>query len=475
MATQQDVEMVQAPFLAASKQDEADPDLVPSDGKVPMTIVTGYLGAGKSTLLDYILTEQHGRRIAVIMNEFGDTTDIESKAISVQTDEDLVEEWLELNNGCLCCSVRDTGLQAILNLMEKKGRFDQIVLETTGLADPAPIIQAFWNEPALALDVSLDAVVGVVDAAGIEKQLRDPRDDGAYNEAQRQVANADVILLNKVDLVSPADLDRIEGLLRTVNSTALIHRTTRSSIDLSLILDLNIYAAPSAPIRPETLAPFSQSTANATSCADCPPGGDSHDHASHSHAAPSSSSPHANDISSVTIPLPIVDDVRSGYFHELVSTLIWEGTLPLLPSSSSTSAPSAAPISRSGTSTPTGPLSSLSLSSSSDEPPIATTLNPLDLLRSKGFLRTADGRSWILQGVREIYDVAEVPPAVVEAGEEVKPKLVLIGRGLGDGEEVRRRFLYGLERGRRKAAGEVVTVDEEESSEGEEEETDEEE
>ena len=142
-----------------------------------MTIVTGYLGSGKSTLLDYILKEQHGRRIAVIMNEFGDTSDIEceagtvrskglrlekhadrrlfplesAKAISVQTDDALVEEWLELNNGCLCCSVRDTGLNAILALMEKKGRFDQIVLETTGLADPAPIIQAFWNEPALNL------------------------------------------------------------------------------------------------------------------------------------------------------------------------------------------------------------------------------------------------------------------------------------------------------------------------------------
>jgi G3E family GTPase len=142
-----------------------------------MTIVTGYLGSGKSTLLDYILKTQHGRRIAVIMNEFGDTSDIESvtnnnkKAISIQEEEEapLVEEWLELNNGCLCCSVRDLGLNAIIQLMEKKGRFDQIVLETTGLADPSPIIQAFWNEPALNLDVALDAVVAVVDAAGIEK------------------------------------------------------------------------------------------------------------------------------------------------------------------------------------------------------------------------------------------------------------------------------------------------------------------
>jgi len=148
------------------------PELVEEIKKVPMTIVTGYLGSGKSTLLDYILKTQHGRRIAVIMNEFGDTSDIEctlsiplspsevelmrrrrrtAKAISVATEDALVEEWLELNNGCLCCSVRDTGLNAIISLMEEKGRFDQIVLETTGLADPAPIIRAFWNEPALNL------------------------------------------------------------------------------------------------------------------------------------------------------------------------------------------------------------------------------------------------------------------------------------------------------------------------------------
>lgn len=154
--------------------DDEIPELTDELKKVPLTIITGYLGSGKSTLLDHILTAQHGRRIAVIMNEFGDTSDIESgslrftkvsfpacshlfarplsgKSISVATDDALVEDWLELGNGCLCCSVRDTGLTAIIALMEKKGRFDQIVLETTGLADPAPIVQAFWNEPALML------------------------------------------------------------------------------------------------------------------------------------------------------------------------------------------------------------------------------------------------------------------------------------------------------------------------------------
>ncbi|BGP05458.1 hypothetical protein JCM10049v2_001264 [Rhodotorula toruloides] len=395
--------------LSVSDDLEMDevPQLVEPLAKVPLTVLTGYLGAGKSTLLDYILKEQHGRRIAVIMNEFGDTTDIESKAISVQSDEAMVEEWLELNNGCLCCSVRDTGLLAIINLMEKKGRFDQIMLETTGLADPAPIIESFWNEPALNLEVGLDAVVAVVDAAGIEKQLREPRPDGSYNEAQRQVATADVILLNKVDLVQPEDLDRIEAALRSINSTALIHRTTRSSIDLSLILDLNIYASPSIPIRPETLAPFAQPDDKAEECAGCKLDGSAH---SHTHPTTSSSA-HMNDISSLTIPLPVLPSVENGSaFYRVVSRLIWDSQLP-------------------------------SASTSSAEDSLT-----LDLLRTKGFLRTLDGQSYILQGVRDIFDISPVPPATVAKEErEVKPKLVLIGRGIKGREgEITRRFEEGL-------------------------------
>ncbi|GAA5975932.1 hypothetical protein JCM21900_004670 [Sporobolomyces salmonicolor] len=411
------------PLAVPDDSDDEVPELVEEHRKVPMTIVTGYLGSGKSTLLDYILRTQHGRRIAVIMNEFGDTSDIESKAISVQTDDALVEEWLELNNGCLCCSVRDTGLSAIISLMEKKGRFDQIVLETTGLADPAPIIQAFWNEPALNLDVALDAVVAVVDAAGIEKQLRDPRPDGSYNEAQRQVATADVILLNKVDLVTLSDVSRIESTLHSINSTAVIHRTTRSTLDLSLLLDLNMYATPDAPIHQRTLAPFAQPdpSSSCDRCADDP----SH---SHSHPKPDSpratSSPHANDISSVTIPLPVLRAVETGVFHHLVSALIWDGHLPRLSASSCASAPS----------TPCPEAEA-----EAREP-------QLDLLRAKAFLRTTDGRSFILQGVRDVFDVAEVPDASANIS-DVQPKLVLIGRGLGDPDTVRKRFLGALQRG----------------------------
>ncbi|BGP37292.1 hypothetical protein JCM10449v2_001197 [Rhodotorula kratochvilovae] len=411
--------------------DEEVPQLIETSTKVPMTIVTGYLGSGKSTLLDYILKEQHGRRIAVIMNEFGDTTDIESKAISVQSDDALVEEWLELNNGCLCCSVRDTGLTAILNLMERKGRFDQIVLETTGLADPAPIIQAFWNEPALNLDVSLDAVVSVVDAAGIEKQILDPRPDGSYNEAQRQIATADVILLNKVDLVSSADLERVEALLRTVNSTALIHRTTRSAIDLSLLLDLNIYASPSAPFRPETLAPFSQpETSSPSSCDGCATGAP-HDHA-HPHPPAVASSPHANDITSLTIPLPpTLPSVQgaSSSLYALLSSLLWEGSLP--------GSPAAGPGEK----------------------------DAFDLLRTKGFVRLDSGEEFVLQGVRDIFDFSPVPPGARGEAREVSPKVVLIGRGLGDAENVRGRFLNALDEGVRREREALAKEEEEEEEE----------
>ncbi|GAA6061715.1 hypothetical protein JCM10212_004947 [Sporobolomyces blumeae] len=432
----------------APDSDDEPPELVEESKKVPMTIVTGYLGSGKSTLLDYILKTQHGRRIAVIMNEFGDTSDIEAKSISVQTDDALVEEWLELNNGCLCCSVRDTGLNAILSLMEHKGRFDQIVLETTGLADPAPIIQAFWNEPALNLDVALDAVVAVVDAAGIEKQLRDPRPDGSYNEAQRQVATADVILLNKVDLVPSNDLGRIESALRAINSTAIIHRTTRSTLDLSFVLDLNVYGNPDAPIRPDTLAAFSQPALVSPPSDERRPCGACDDD-THNHSTPStdkqtiSSSPHANDITSVTIPLPVLDSVHHGPFHSIVSRLVWDFELP-------PAGLAASPVAAASSSS-----NDLSAEPSERRP-------DFDLLRAKGFLRTTEGFSYVLQAVRDVFDIVRVPSPTgssdddrgvtnVGAGggerREIEPKLVLIGRGFGDGRLVKERILGALAAG----------------------------
>lgn len=148
----------------SDSEEEAMPELVPAGiTKVPITIITGFLGSGKTTLLNYVLTEQHGKKIAVIMNEFGEGDSIE-KSMSVGQGGELFEEWLELRNGCLCCSVKDNGVKAIENLMTKKGKFDYVLLETTGLADPGPIASIFWLDEELCSDIYLDGIITVVDA-----------------------------------------------------------------------------------------------------------------------------------------------------------------------------------------------------------------------------------------------------------------------------------------------------------------------
>uniref|UniRef100_A0A8I6GGE7 Zn regulated GTPase metalloprotein activator 1A n=1 Tax=Rattus norvegicus TaxID=10116 RepID=A0A8I6GGE7_RAT len=193
--------------------------------KIPVTIVTGYLGAGKTTLLNYILTEQHNRKIAVILNEFGEGNAVE-KSLAVSQGGELYEEWLELRNGCLCCSVKDNGLKAIENLMQKKGKFDYILLETTGLADPGAVASMFWVDAELGSDIYLDGIITVVDSKYGLKHLTEEKPDGLVNEATRQVALADMILINKTDLVSEEELNKLRTTIRT---------------HLSNILDLHAY------------------------------------------------------------------------------------------------------------------------------------------------------------------------------------------------------------------------------------------
>jgi len=192
---------------------------------VPATVLTGFLGAGKTTLLNHLLTQDHGYRCAIIINEYGE----------VSIDNQLVvgadEEVLELNNGCLCCRVRGDLVKSVQSLVQKGKRFDYLLVETTGLADPSPIAHTFMM-PDLADHVKLDGIVTVVDARHVESVL------DSTPEAQPQVAFADVILLNKTDLVEPADLERVEHRLRHMNNLAKIHRTERSSIDIGKILGL---------------------------------------------------------------------------------------------------------------------------------------------------------------------------------------------------------------------------------------------
>uniref|UniRef100_A0A2K5EAR7 CobW C-terminal domain-containing protein n=1 Tax=Aotus nancymaae TaxID=37293 RepID=A0A2K5EAR7_AOTNA len=201
--------MLQAVGAVDEEEDPAEedcPELVPIEtkqseeeeksglgAKIPVTIITGYLGAGKTTLLNYILTEQHSKRVAVILNEFGEGSALE-KSLAVSQGGELYEEWLELRNGCLCCSVKDNGLKAIENLMQKKGKFDYILLETTGLADPGAVASMFWVDAELGSDIYLDGIITIVDSKYGLKHLTEEKPDGFINEATRSINGLGQIL-----------------------------------------------------------------------------------------------------------------------------------------------------------------------------------------------------------------------------------------------------------------------------------------
>jgi len=226
----------------------------PVSEKIPVTVLTGYLGAGKTTLLNRILSEPHGKRYAVIVNEFGE----------IGIDNDLVvgvdEEVFEMNNGCICCTVRGDLVRILDGLMRRKGKFDAIIVETTGLADPAPVAQTFFIDENVGRKTKLDAVVTVADAKWLNERLKDAP------EAKNQIAFADVILINKTDLVSPEELSDIEARIRGINPYAKLHKTERAKVPLDAVLGRNAFDLDRIlDLEPDFL------------------GGDDHDHHNHNH------------------------------------------------------------------------------------------------------------------------------------------------------------------------------------------------
>jgi G3E family GTPase len=207
----------------------------PRDERVPVTVLTGFLGSGKTTLLNRILTEQHGLRIAVIENEFGEVGIDDALVL------DAEEEIFEMNNGCICCTVRGDLIRILGALMRRREKFDHILIETTGLADPAPVAQTFFMDDEIAAQLRLDAIVTLVDAAHVLQHLDEVKPEGVENEAVEQIAFADRVVLNKTDLADEATIAEVVSRIRAINALVEIIPAQHAKVDLAQVLDVGAF------------------------------------------------------------------------------------------------------------------------------------------------------------------------------------------------------------------------------------------
>ena len=214
------------------------------DKRVPVTVLTGFLGSGKTTLLNHLLTAKHQKKLAIIENEFGDVG-IDDALIARNARMQAEEEVIEMMNGCICCTVRQDLVVVLKRLAARMNsgelNLDGVIIETTGMADPAPVAQTFFVDDKVKKFCKLDGIITLVDAKHIEQHLDEEKPEGAENEAVEQVAFADRMILNKTDLVSEADLERVEARIKSINSFAQIHRTQQSNISVDLVLNIGAF------------------------------------------------------------------------------------------------------------------------------------------------------------------------------------------------------------------------------------------
>jgi G3E family GTPase len=418
--------------------------VAPASPPVPVLLLTGYLGAGKTTLVNYILSEQHGYRCAVLLNEIADSADIEKALVREPEggqETSALADWVQLENGCICCSVKNDMVQALEGLLLQRDRFDYVIIETTGLANPGPVAAALWTDAELESSICLDAIVTVVDSRNVLRHLKEERPDGGVNEAQQQVAFADVVLLNKIDLVDESALTRVEAEIAAVNADVAIVRCQNCVVDLGRILHTGMYTG-EALLKDKSKEDDDhrhhshQHDTNSTGPTSTVPSTD-HDHTHNNSdcdtkgcSHPSHSHTHDPGVRTVTLHVNRPLDLLK--LRHWLDELLWEKDNSVYISGNISSS-----IGFENDGTGRGRGDTTTSATNTNLGAAAGVLVP-DIFRVKGLFWVAGScNKWVLQAVHELYDVTEGP--AWEAGSPCRSKLVFIGRHL-DGERLQEEF-----------------------------------